>query len=677
MSSPAARLRIVALLVAASIAAPTLAAAGSPPDPEQVKRGEYLAKLGDCVACHTAPGGQPMAGGTAMSTPFGVVYSTNVTPDAGSGIGRYTFEQFDAAVRKGVTADGRNLYPAMPYPSFSKIGEKDMRDLYAYFMHGVTPVSKANREADMRWPFSIRLGLVPWNALFAPDQPYAPDPAKSARWNRGAYLVEGLGHCGTCHTPRGLAFQERAFGSAESGGEDFLGGATLDGWHAPSLRHLAPAAETAQFLKTGRGPHAAAYGLMTEVVHFSTQHYTDEDLDAVGQYLASLPPNPASPAPRPVAARQEPAGLYTTRGGLGYVQFCSTCHRADGQGAADLLPPLAQNSSVTSPDATSVIHVVLSGGRSAQTERYPRAFAMPSFSQLTDRELAEILTFMRSSWGNQGPAVTAEQVAQLRGQTEPPAAPGAAFTTPRFAEMLDAKNAAQLVRGMRLMMDTKAQLPEHVGNVLDCSSCHLNAGTMAHASPYVGLAAMFPSYAPRAGRVIDFKDRINGCMLRSMNGKPLPKDSPDILAMVAYVDWLSVGAKPGATIPGRGTGKISESIVPNVENGKQVFEKQCAVCHGRDGEGLKEADGRYAFPPLWGNDTFNIGAGIARTYKAAAFVKSNMPIANTLAFPMGQGGLTDQEAVDVAEYFTHMPRADFAGKVKDWPNGDRPKDARY
>ncbi len=666
----------LALLPTAMLAA----SGGTPSDSEQITRGEYLAHLGDCAACHTATGGRLMAGGQDIDTPFGIIHSTNITPDANTGIGGYSFEQFDRAVRKGVAADGRNLYPAMPYPSFAKIDQADMRALYAYVMHAVAPVNQANRENDLPWPFSMRIGLSLWNMAFLDDQEYKPDPARSAQWNRGAYIIEGFGHCGSCHTPRGLAFQEKAMSARGADGGSFLAGGSVDAWHAPSLRNLWPAPEIAQFLKTGRNSHAAAYGSMTEVVHFSTQHLTDDDLAAMAEFLNSLSsseaasPGPPGPAP---GAQQTAQVLYGTRGGLGYVQFCSACHRLDGRGVVDLFPTLADNPSVQSRDSSSVIHVVLSGWKSAETQRYPRSFGMPNFSSLSDQELAEIVTFVRSSWGNQGAVVGPDQIRNIRDQINlKPAEPGG-FATPRFAAMLESHDAERLIYGMRLMTETQALLPNNVGDNLSCTSCHLNGGTVANGSPYVGIAALFPSYQPRAGTTIDFKDRINGCLRRSMNGKPLDKNSPEMLAMVAYVDWMKGDTKPKDAIPGRGVGKMSDAILPDKDHGKLVYQNQCAVCHGEHGEGLKQADGEGVFPPLWGDQSFNIGAGMARTYTAAAFVKSNMPVANTLKFPLGQGGLSDQDAVDVAEYFTHMPRPDFRDKVKDWPNGGKPKDARY
>lgn len=673
------RLLCAGLALAVLPPAPLLAAGGSAPsDAELVRQGEYLAQLGDCAACHTGSASAPLAGGLPIDTPFGVIYSTNITPDADTGIGRYSFEQFDRAMRQGVAADGHNLYPAMPYTSFAKVSPQDMRALYAYLMRGVKPAKRPNLQSDLPWPFSARPGLSLWRTAFLDAETYKPDPAKSARWNRGAYIVEGLGHCGACHTPRGMAFEEKATSDSGSDGAAYLSGATLDAWHAPSLRGGWTAREFARFLKTGRNEHAAAYGSMTEVIHFSTQQLSDDDLAAVGEYLASLPRAGSSPrASAAVAAAQTGQELYTTRGGLGYVQFCSTCHRPDGRGVSDIFPPLAGNESLQSPDPSSVIHVVLSGWRSARTRAYPKAFGMPAFSILSDQELAEITTFVRTRWGNQGDAVSADQIGKLRAEIGLELRGPSPFATPRLAAILQSPNREQLTYGLRLMMQTKALLPDTVGAFLSCDSCHPNGGTVANGSPYVGVAALFPSYQPRAGKIIDFKDRINGCFRRSMNGKALARDSREMLAMEAYADWMKGDTKPKQAIPGRGNGPINEALVPDAGHGKLIYEEQCAICHGKDGEGARQADGSYVFPPLWGEASFNIGAGIARTFKAAAFVKSNMPLANNLKFPLGQGGLTDQQAVDVAEYFTHMPRADFPDKVKDFPNGGKPRDSRY
>lgn len=647
---------------------------------DSVKRGEYLAKLGDCAACHTAQGGKPMAGGLELKTPFGKLYSTNITPDKQTGIGNYSFAQFDQAMRKGVAADGHNLYPAMPYPSYAKTSPADMQALYDYMMQGVSPVAQPNKASDMKWPFSMRWGLSLWNKLFLDDKPFVADTTKTENWNRGAYIVQGLGHCGSCHTPRGIAFQEKTMSQDGKNGHLFLAGSTVDAWHALSLRDIWAEDDIVEFLKTGRNQHATAFGTMTEVIGLSTQHFSQGDLQSIAIYLKSLPANKTSAASTaqtvftPQAAGDK---LYKTAGGLGYDQFCATCHRKDGLGVSGLFPPLAGNRAILSEDPTSAIHVTLSGWKSASTKGQPRVVGMPEFGHLTDDELADIVTFMRTTWGNQATHVTAAQIKKVRDQIELSPQGTTKFSTPRFANMLENSNPDQLINGMRLLTETKALLPDNVGNGLNCSSCHLNGGTVAKASPFVGIAAQFPRYAARAGREIDLQDRINGCFKRSMNGKPVPKKSKEMQAMVAYFKWMNNGYKMDEKIPGRGIGKIDPEIVANKANGQKIYDAQCAVCHGKNGQGVQNADGSYVFPAVWGEASFNIGAGMARTYTAAAFIKHNMPMGHSTKFPLGQGALSDQEAVDVAEYFSHVKRPDFPEKANDWPNGEKPKDARY
>lgn len=676
MNLGTAALKLLGAALATLIAGSALAAAPT----DLIKQGEYLAHLGDCIACHTAPGGKSMAGGLDMKTPFGIIHSTNITPDVATGIGAYSFEDFDRAMRRGVARDGHNLYPAMPYPSFAKIAPDDMRALYAYLMHGVAPVSQPNKANDMRFPFNIRLGLAGWNMVFLDDKPYQYDPAHNAQWNRGAYIVQGLGHCGSCHTPRGLGFQEKAMSDAGSDGGYFLAGANVEHWHAVNLRNIWTGPEIAKFLKTGENDRGTAYGGMAEVVHYSSQHFNAGDLAAIGEYIHSLSPNPdEAPGSNALSVdvAQTDHELYASRPGLGYVQFCATCHQVDGKGAPSYFPPLAGNTSIQAKDPSSLIHVMLTGSASASTAASPHVFSMPSYAVLGDQELAEIATFVRTRWGNRGNAVTAAQVHKMREALAMKPVNPPLFNPPRYADMLKSPNAPQLIYGMRLMRDTKRLLPHFVGDGLNCDSCHINGGTMALGSPYVGVSAQFPSYNKRAGHIIDFKDRINGCMQRSMAGHPLDRNSNEMNAMVAYVDWMRNGYQMKQKIPGRGIGKISHSIIPNDANGKEVYKNSCAVCHGKHGEGVKRADGSYLFPPLWGNDSYNIGAGMAKTYTAAAFAKNVMPLSNTFHFPVGQGGLTDQQAVDVGEYFSHMPRRDFPGKVHDWPKGGKPSDARY
>lgn len=657
-----------------ALQAPTASAKKS----DLIERGKYIAQLGDCVACHTANKGPAMAGGRELATPFGVVYSTNITPDPQTGIGKYTFEQFDRAMRRGVAADGHNLYPAMPYPSYAKMSDENMRALYAYTMQGLTPVNQSNRPTEMRWPFSMRWGLSLWNWAFLDAASFKPVAGKNAAWNRGAYLVQGLGHCGSCHTPRGIAFQELAMSDAGPNGKHFLAGETVESWRALSLRNLWTVEDTFILLKTGQNRFATVSGNMAEVIHHSTQHFTDVDLTAIATYLKSLPPGESDlPMPAVRATAIPPANLFTTRGGLGYVQFCVDCHRLDGAGVKDIFPPMKQNPAVNAANPATLLHITLTGSKTPETAAHMRVYTMPAFTRLSDQELAEILSFVRASWGNNAKQVAESDVKKMRAQLDPKITDSSNFETPRLADMLATPNGGQLVRGMRLHLETKALLPLNVGNSLNCTSCHLNAGTVADGSPFVGVSAFFPSYASRAGRTITLQERINGCFSRSMNGKPLPLDSDDMKAMVAYFDWMKKETRPEDKVAGRGVGKIDMAIKPDVENGKQVYAAQCAVCHGKDGEGLKQADGRLVFPPLWGDNAFNIGAGMARTYTAAAFVKRNMPIGFHDKFPLGQGGLSDQEAVDVAEYFTHQPRQDFPAKVKDWPKDKKPADARY
>jgi len=645
-------------------------------DPAAIAHGEYLAKQGNCIACHTALGGAVLAGERPIATPFGILYSTNITPDPKFGIGACGFAAFDRAMRKGINADGDFMYPAMPYPSFAKITPDDMHALYAYFMKGVQPAATPNKPIEIGFPFNQRRALAFWNSIFNDAGVFQLDPNQGEEWNRGAYLVQGFGHCGVCHTPRGIGFQEKALTEKGRNGGAYLAGATIDHWHALTLRNPRDIDGTIRLLKTGHNAHMTIAGSMTEVVHNSTQYFTDSDLKAVAVYLKSLAPNAYHP---PKTAQGIPDAVFTTRGGLAYAQFCSACHRLNGSGLPSVLPPLAGNPAVQADDPATQIHITLTGWDSAQTQTNPRAYTMPGFARLSDSEIAEILNFVRKSWGKARP-IAVHDVKAARADINPKIEPHT-FQTPRIADILKEPNAAQILRGMRLNLQTHDLLPDNVGNGLSCTSCHLNTGTVANGAPYIGVAAFFPSYAPRAGRVISLEDRINGCFLRSMHGKPLAKDSDDLKAIVAYFDWMKGNAKPTDTVEGRGVGKVSRDIMPDSENGKRIYAGQCAACHGSNGEGIHDAKGRPIYPALWGDASFNIGAGMARTYTAAAFVKHNMPVANRQMFPLAQGGLTDQQAVDVSEYFSHMPRPDFSGKVNDWPNdkdkAKKPNDARY
>ncbi len=294
----------------------------APADSNLIKQGEYLARAGDCVACHTnGKAGKPFAGGLPMETPIGTIYSTNITPDKEHGIGGYTFEEFDDAVRKGVRKDGSTLYPAMPYPSFARISEADMRAMYAYFMHGVEPVNVANKDTDIPWPLSMRWPLAFWRGIFAPTpSDFVVNPQVDPVLERGRYLVEGLGHCGACHTPRSLTMQEKAL--SESEGDDYLAGsnAPIDGWVASSLRGenrdglgTWSEAELAEFLKTGRNDKSVVFGGMSDVVEHSLQYLSDDDITAIARYLKSLRRAAANrPQPRWKTAWRKICGRVTT-----------------------------------------------------------------------------------------------------------------------------------------------------------------------------------------------------------------------------------------------------------------------------------------------------------------------------------------------------------------------------
>ena len=418
------RIQIAAL----SLGASTLLHAADPVDPALVKQGEYLARAGDCVACHTAKGGKPFAGGLPMQTPIGTIYSTNITPDP-SGIGDYSFEDFERAVRQGIGLNGSTLYPAMPYPSYARVSDDDMKALYAYFMHGVQPVEQANKESDIPWPLSMRWPLAFWRTLFAPEvKPFeaaGQDPALA----RGAYLVEGLGHCGACHTPRALTMQEKALDAA--GGDAYLSGsAPLEGWIAKNLRgdHKDglgswSEAQIVAFLKTGRNERTAVFGGMSDVVEHSMQYMTDADLAAIARYLKSLPP--VNPDDKPFQEDRQVAealwkGDDAKAGAALYVDNCAACHRTDGKGYARVFPALAGNPVLQSADATSLIHIVLEGATLPATATAPSTFTMPGFAwRMKDQEVADVVNFIRSSWGNQAASVTASQVADLRARPQP------------------------------------------------------------------------------------------------------------------------------------------------------------------------------------------------------------------------------------------------------------------
>ncbi|SAK68532.1 gluconate 2-dehydrogenase (acceptor) [Caballeronia calidae] len=416
-----------AALIGAGLAFGMMSSA-SAADDALVARGAYLAKAGDCIACHSAPRGKPLAGGLPMMTPLGAIYTTNITPDADTGIGRYAEEDFARALREGVAKDGHNLYPAMPYPSYAKINDEDMHALYAYFMHGVAPVRQANREPDIKWPMNMRWPLKLWNAVFLDKSVYQSKAGKDAAWNRGAYLIQGLGHCGSCHTPRGIAFQEKGLDESSS---TYLTGGLLDNWFASNLTNEHNTGlgrwseqDVATFLKTGANAHASAFGSMTSVINNSTQELTDADIAAMARYLKSLPAAGGNGgAPYSYDAKATKVSLTrpaaSDSGARVYTAYCMHCHGADGRGFAPMLAPLAGNPNVLERDASSLINVTLNGTGDLVLHGVPAPYPMPRYAPvLSDQQIADVLTFIRGAWNNSTPAVKTEDVAKMRKATQ-------------------------------------------------------------------------------------------------------------------------------------------------------------------------------------------------------------------------------------------------------------------
>jgi alcohol dehydrogenase (quinone), cytochrome c subunit len=394
-----------------------------------LSHGEYVARLGNCVACHSTPEGAPLAGGLKMAVPMlGNIYATNITPDPATGIGEYSFEEFDRVMRTGVARDGHRLYPAMPYPSYAKMSEQDMRALFDFIMNEVEPVNAPNLPAEIPGWKSPRWPLAVWNMLTVDDSPYQSDASKSDNWNRGAYLIQGLGHCGACHTPRGLLLQEQAL---DEGGNEFLSGALLDHWVASSLNGDPNSGlgrwnegDVAEFLKTGKNRFGTAFGTMVEVVNNSTRHMSDADLQGMAEYLKSLPAvnerNVTPWAYDDTATRAQLSFDFSIPGARVYFEYCSNCHVTSGAGYYPFQPPLAGNPVVMDRDPSSLINITLNGSLRVIAGTGPDVNDMPYFRQLlTDREIAEVLTYIRTSWGNAAPGVTAAEVEAIRTATDP------------------------------------------------------------------------------------------------------------------------------------------------------------------------------------------------------------------------------------------------------------------
>lgn len=359
----------------------------------ELSAGEYMARASDCVACHTTEGGQPMAGGKKFSTPVGDIYATNITPDKTAGIGNYSYEDFEKAVRQGIAKDGHALYPAMPYPSYARMTDKDIHDLYDYFMNEVPPSAEKNKDNDIPWLLSARWPLHIWNWLYVDEvQPANRTTVNNALLSRGAYLVEGPGHCGACHTPRGVTMQEKGY---DASSDVYLSGAMIDGWYAPSLRNISKSPEELKdLLRKGQSQHDALSGPMSDVVTQSTQYMTDGDLDAISYYLLNFSHPPAGAVSANGAISYSPKDGKTL-----YSMYCSTCHGDDGKGKDFTVPSLVNNSIVTAKDPASLLSIINDGAQTPQTQGNI-SFKMPAYKQvMTEEEKNNVVNYVRGAWG--------------------------------------------------------------------------------------------------------------------------------------------------------------------------------------------------------------------------------------------------------------------------------------
>ena len=383
-----------------------------------IQRGKYLAQAGDCIACHTVPGAKIFSGNRPMPTPFGTLFAPNITPDPETGIGRWSAEEFYQMMHTGRGRDGKLLYPAMPFASYTKVTRADCDAIFAY-LRSVPPVRLATREHDLRFPYNNRNLLIGWRTLYFQQGEYQPDRAKSAEWNRGAYLVEGLGHCAMCHTPI------NALGGS-SQQEAFRGGLIpMQNWYAPSLTSNKEAGlgnwalqDIMDLLQAGVSNRGTVYGPMAEVTYNSLQHLTDEDIRAMAVYLKSLP---SDEPPRPAAAnaplRADVSQMFS-EGRRIYAAQCASCHGAEGRGKLPHYPPLANNQSIIMTSAVNPVRMVLNGGYPPGTRKNPMPYGMPPFAhELSDGEIAAVVTYIRNAWGNRAGAVGTRDVNALRSAT--------------------------------------------------------------------------------------------------------------------------------------------------------------------------------------------------------------------------------------------------------------------
>ena len=386
------------MLIGAGLSPPLPAAAQDASD-DLVKRGEYLATAGDCVACHTAPGGKPYAGNYPLNTPIGLMHTPNLTPDPETGLGNWTEEDFEKAFRHGIGKDGEYLYPAFPFGWYTKVKSEDVKAIFAY-LKTLEPVNEKKKPDGIDFPFNVRASLITWRTAFFRDGEFKPDPNATEEQNRGAYLVEGLGHCGMCHN------ENKLVGNTSLAGK--LGGGVIDGWYAPNITPDDRTGigawsdeEVVTYLKTGTAPGnrpGVAAGPMRQTIEESLSKMTDADLKAIVAYLRSVPAKESY--------KQQKLQAFDKPGAPGaetYLTYCSSCHRPDGKGVEGAIPALAGNSSIQTPGPENVLRIVY-GGLAAQNGYAP----MPAIGQeMTEQQVKEVTDYVRNAWGNSAPVMNA------------------------------------------------------------------------------------------------------------------------------------------------------------------------------------------------------------------------------------------------------------------------------
>ena len=395
-----------ALPIGAALIWPAVAQAGGVDAQkfDQIQKGRYLTIVGDCAACHTLPGsGHDFAGGRPLETPFGVLVGPNITPDPQTGIGAWTDDEFVNALQRGTGRGGALLFPAMPYTYYTKVTRDDALAIRAY-LNTLPAVHNPVNVDQLPFPLNVRASMRVWNKLFFTPEEFQPDNSKSAEWNRGAYLTEGLGHCGMCHTPKNALGGDKI--------TERMQGYNLQGWFAPNITNDKRIGlgswsvdDIATYLKSGHNQTSAATGLMAEEINLSTSKASEEDLKAIAIYLKDRPGDPSSQQNSQQMSPLAPDQGVMKAGAQIYADECSACHGANGKGVSGLFPSLSETPVVQQNDVTSVVHVILRGAISAGTKPAPTAAAMPAFAWvMNDDQVAAVATYIRNSWGNVAPA---------------------------------------------------------------------------------------------------------------------------------------------------------------------------------------------------------------------------------------------------------------------------------